>query len=30
MWVGPASISRIGFAGSAPSLRSFNEVAHLT
>jgi len=30
MWVGPASISRIGFAGAAPSLRSFNEVAHLT
>ena len=29
MWVGPASISRIGFAGSLPSLRSFNEVAHL-
>jgi broad specificity phosphatase PhoE len=29
MWVGPASISRIGFAGSSPSLRSFNEVAHL-
>jgi broad specificity phosphatase PhoE len=30
MWVGPASISRIGVAGSSPSLRSFNEVAHLT
>jgi broad specificity phosphatase PhoE len=30
MWVGPASISRIGFAGSSPSLRSFNEIAHLT
>jgi broad specificity phosphatase PhoE len=30
MWVGPASISRIGFAGSSPTLRSFNEVAHLT
>ena len=30
MWVGPASISRIGFVGSSPSLRSFNEVAHLT
>jgi len=30
MWVGPASISRIGFAGWSPSLRSFNEVAHLT
>ncbi|MGH9231652.1 MAG: histidine phosphatase family protein [Acidimicrobiales bacterium] len=30
MWVGPASISRIGFAGSSPSLRSFNEVMHLT
>ena len=29
MWVGPASISRIGVAGSSPSLRSFNEVAHL-
>jgi broad specificity phosphatase PhoE len=29
MWVGPASISRIGFAGSSPSLRSFNEVTHL-
>jgi broad specificity phosphatase PhoE len=29
MWVGPASISRIGFAGPSPSLRSFNEVAHL-
>jgi broad specificity phosphatase PhoE len=29
MWVAPASISRIGFAGSSPSLRSFNEVAHL-
>ena len=29
MWVGPASISRIGFAGSLPSLRSFNEIAHL-
>jgi broad specificity phosphatase PhoE len=29
MWVGPASISRIGFAGSSPTLRSFNEVAHL-
>src|SRR4029453_18896245 len=29
MWVGPASICRIGFAGSSPSLRSFNEVAHL-
>ena len=29
MWVGPASISRIGFTGSSPSLRSFNEVAHL-
>jgi len=30
MWVGPASISRIGFVSSSPSLRSFNEVAHLT
>jgi broad specificity phosphatase PhoE len=29
MWVGPASISRIGFAGASPLLRSFNEVAHL-
>jgi broad specificity phosphatase PhoE len=30
MWVAPASITRIGIAGSSPSLRSFNEVAHLT
>jgi broad specificity phosphatase PhoE len=30
MWLTPASISRIGFTGSAPSLRSFNEVAHLS
>lgn len=29
MWVAPASISRIGWAGTVPSLRSFNEVAHL-
>jgi broad specificity phosphatase PhoE len=29
MWVGPASISRIGTAGGARSLRSFNEIAHL-
>jgi broad specificity phosphatase PhoE len=29
MWVAPASITRIGFAGSTPSLRSFNELAHL-
>jgi len=29
MWVGPASICRIGFAGGSPLLRSFNEVAHL-
>jgi broad specificity phosphatase PhoE len=29
MWVAPASITRIGIAGSSPSLRSFNEVAHL-
>jgi broad specificity phosphatase PhoE len=29
MWVAPASISRIGWAGRVPSLRSFNEVAHL-
>jgi broad specificity phosphatase PhoE len=29
MWVGPASITRIGCSGPAPSLRSFNELAHL-
>jgi broad specificity phosphatase PhoE len=29
MWVGPASITRIGFAGRTPSLRAFNELAHL-
>jgi broad specificity phosphatase PhoE len=29
MWVGPASITRIGVSGPAPSLRTFNEVAHL-
>lgn len=29
MWVGPASLTRIGLAGGAPSLRSFNELAHL-
>lgn len=29
MWVAPASISRIGVAGRTPSLRSFNELAHL-
>lgn len=29
MWVAPASISRIGFSGPVPSLRSFNEVGHL-
>ncbi len=29
MWVGPASITRIGCTGPAPSLRSFNELAHL-
>jgi broad specificity phosphatase PhoE len=29
MWVGPASITRIGCAGPLPSLRSFNETAHL-
>ena len=30
MWVGPASITRIGVAGGRPSLRTFNETAHLT
>ena len=29
MWVAPASITRIGWSGPAPSLRSFNELAHL-
>jgi broad specificity phosphatase PhoE len=29
MWVAPASITRIGFTGHIPSLRAFNEVAHL-
>jgi broad specificity phosphatase PhoE len=29
MWVGPASVTRIGVAGPLPSLRTFNEVAHL-
>jgi broad specificity phosphatase PhoE len=29
MWVAPASITRIGFTAHAPSLRAFNEVAHL-
>jgi broad specificity phosphatase PhoE len=29
MWVAPASITRIGLVGGRPSLRSFNEVAHL-
>jgi broad specificity phosphatase PhoE len=29
MYVAPASITRIGVAGPTPSLRSFNEVAHL-
>jgi broad specificity phosphatase PhoE len=29
MWVAPASITRIATAGRAPSLRSFNELAHL-
>ena len=29
MWVAPASITRIGCTGPAPSLRSFNELAHL-
>ena len=29
MWVAQASITRISVAGPAPSLRSFNEVAHL-
>ncbi len=29
MWVATASITRIGFSGRNPSLRSFNDVAHL-
>jgi broad specificity phosphatase PhoE len=29
MWVGPGSITRIGWGGSGPSLRSFNELGHL-
>jgi len=29
MWLAPASVTRIGFSGHTPSLRSFNEVAHL-
>jgi broad specificity phosphatase PhoE len=29
MWVAPASITRISVAGAAPTLRSFNEIAHL-
>jgi broad specificity phosphatase PhoE len=29
MWVAPASITRIACSGPTPSLRSFNEVAHL-
>jgi broad specificity phosphatase PhoE len=29
MYVAPASLTRIGVAGPGPSLRSFNEVAHL-
>lgn len=29
LWVAPASISRIAVTGPAPTLRSFNEVAHL-
>jgi broad specificity phosphatase PhoE len=29
MWVGPASITRIGVADAVPSLRSFNEIGHL-
>jgi broad specificity phosphatase PhoE len=29
MWVGPGSLTRIGCGASAPSLRSFNELAHL-
>lgn len=29
MWVAPASITRIGCSGRSPSLRAFNELAHL-
>jgi broad specificity phosphatase PhoE len=29
MWVAPGSLTRIGCAGPTPSLRSFNEIAHL-
>jgi broad specificity phosphatase PhoE len=29
MWVAPGSLTRIGCGGPAPSLRSFNEMAHL-
>ncbi|HEX8804894.1 MAG TPA: histidine phosphatase family protein [Acidimicrobiales bacterium] len=29
MWVAPGSITRIGVASGVPSLRSFNEIAHL-
>lgn len=29
MWVAPASITRIGITNGTPSLRSFNDVAHL-
>jgi broad specificity phosphatase PhoE len=29
MWVAPASISRVGIGPAGPSLRSFNELAHL-
>lgn len=29
MYVAPASLTRIGVTGPTPSLRSFNEVAHL-
>jgi broad specificity phosphatase PhoE len=30
LWVAPGSITRIAVGGPAPSLRSFNEIAHLT
>ena len=29
MWVAPGSVSRIGFNGRTPSLRAFNDLAHL-
>jgi hypothetical protein len=29
MWVGPASVSEIGVRDGSPSLRSFNQSAHL-